>query len=70
MFVDWQWPTVRRGDAIPVAVHSLHQPMVPGRPTGIQHRVLELRHQVNEDNKAAERHNKTTSSDNVLGLMV
>lgn len=41
VFVHWQWPAVGRCDAVPVAVNALHQPVVPGCPTGIQHRVLE-----------------------------
>lgn len=54
MFVDWQWPAVRRGDAISVTVNSLYQPVVPSCPTGIQHWVLELTHQVNEDSKTVK----------------
>lgn len=61
MFVDWQRPAVRRRDAVPVTVNTLHQPMVPSCPTGIQHRVLEWTHQVNEASKTTYLHNKTTS---------
>lgn len=54
MFVDWQWSSVRWSDAVPVTIHSLHQPVVPSRPTRIQHRVLELTHQMIEDSKTAK----------------
>ena len=42
MFVDWQRPAVRRCDAVAVTVNTLHQPVVPSSPTGVQHRVLDL----------------------------
>ena len=45
VFVDRQWPSVWRRDAVAVAVDAVHQSVMPAGPTGVQHRVLKRTHQ-------------------------
>lgn len=53
LFVDGRRPAVRRGDAVPVTVNALHQSVMPGCSTGVQHGVLGRTQQVHEDSETA-----------------
>lgn len=41
MFVHREGPAVWGGDAVPIAVNAVHQPVMPGRPTAVQGGILD-----------------------------
>lgn len=70
MFVNWERPTVRGGDPIPVTVNPLHQPMVPRCPTGVQHRVLRFNTPQEWGEQSGWGKRLNYGCKNVLGIMV